>query len=83
MKKFKHIKIGQEFIYNNLQYIKVDEDKGFNKSSGRIIISLNEKIKLIKDENNYLQNNFELIITSIVSFLIGCGIGLFIFRVFL
>lgn len=51
---FKKIKIGQDFIYKDLVFTKLNDQGGFNSSYGTFIIHPTEKVKLL-NENIYIE----------------------------
>lgn len=69
--KFKNVKIGQDFIYNELIYTKKESGLAFNDRYGGFVIHPNEKVKLIRIKtNNFLPT---------IIFTFGCFIGVIIF----
>lgn len=77
--KFKNVKIGQEFIYNDLPYVKTENNLAFNPRYGSFCIHKDERVKIMF---NFTFDNFKknfILFTPIIAFTIGCLIGVIIF----
>lgn len=72
MTTFKKIKIGDDFIYKDLVYIKLNDKVGFNDRYGSFVIHSNEKVKLISKNNS---------IISIIETLTPIVVFIFVFTV--
>lgn len=77
--KFKNVKIGQEFIYNDLLYVKTENNLAFNSRYGSFCIHKDERVKLIF---SFTFDNFKKNVRffiPIIAFTVGCLIGLIVF----
>lgn len=63
---FKKIKVGQDFIYKDLIYVKLNNNVAFNSTYGTFVIHPHEKVKLL-NENIYIETikNLTPVITII------------------
>ena len=46
---FKKIKVGQDFIYKDLIYVKLNNNVAFNSTYGTFVIHPHEKVKLLNE----------------------------------